>query len=138
MHQESSPKSPVTFLSLVLLIVGMLCLCCTMKGSRTREIIGDLKPQILEFDNVIQYRLDLNPKTKVPEKVSGTCFRSSFCVRDIMTKTNKSTLVVLVTIGFCQEGQSGSFSYPLKVGDDITELRFGNNEHLLWRREQPQ
>jgi hypothetical protein len=130
----AASKSWIVIGALVTLSLGVLFSCCAMKKSRGREIIDDLKPQILEFDNVIQYKLDLNSETKVPEKISGFCFRSLYCVRAVTTKTNNAALVVLVTIGLCKEGQSGNFSYPLKIADDIKELKFGTKEHLLWKR----
>jgi len=94
------------------------------------------RPQTLEFENVFQYKLDLNPGTKVPEKISGLCGRSMYCVQGLTSKTNGTTLVILVKIGFCKEGQSGGFSYPLKISDNIKELRFGTKEYQLWKRQQ--
>jgi len=100
-----------------------------------REIMKDLKPQILEFENVAGYELKLNSDTKLPENISGLCFRSMYCITEITTKTNDLALVVLVQIAPCKKGQSGNFSYPVKIGDNIQELRFGMKEHLLWKRQ---
>ena len=91
---------------------------------------------MLEYENVLLYKLDLNQTTKVPEKISGLCGASADCVQEITTKTNNATVIVLVKIGFCKEGQSGNFSYPLKLGDEIQELRFGKNKTLLWSRSK--
>lgn len=140
-HQEScsmpqaASKLRITVLAVSTLLIGVFCFCCAVKGSRMREITSDLKQQTLEFENVIQYKLDLNPETKAPEKVSGLCFRSLYCVRGVTIKTNNTTLVVLVTIGVCKEGQTGNFSCPLKITSDIKELRFGTKEHILWKRD---
>ncbi len=90
--------------------------------------------QILEFDEVMNYQMDLNPKTKIPERISGFCKISSFCVHDIKCVTKGQALVVLISIGFCNEGQTGNFSYPIKIDENIKELRFGKKEYLLWKR----
>lgn len=104
---------------------GFLGLCgCVTRGA------------VLEYQHVLQYKLDLNPTTKVPEKISGLCGASADCVQKITTETNKTTVIVLVKIGFCKEGQSGDFSCPLKLSDDIQELRFGKDKTLLWSRSK--
>ena len=104
-------------------------------SQRASDITADIiKPQTLELENVSQYKLDLNPKTKVPETISGFCFRSAYCVSEVTTKTNGDTLVVLVKIGLFK-GQSGNFLLPLKIGDNIQYLKFGTKEHLLWKRQ---
>jgi hypothetical protein len=92
------------------------------------------KPATLEFEHVLQYKLELNPNTKVPEKISGVCGASAYCVQGITSKTNGTTLVVLIEIGFCKDGQTGGFSYPFKISDDIKELKFGTEKHLIWKR----
>lgn len=119
------------FVVAFLIFIGVQC------APRGMEILRDLSAsQTLEFDTVDHYKIELNPETKVPEKISGGCFRSAYCVQEITTKTNKATVVVLVRIGFCKEGQTGNFSYPLKLGDDIQELRFGKKETLFWSRSK--
>jgi hypothetical protein len=94
--------------------------------------------EVLEYENVAQYKLDLNPKTKIPEKISGLCFRSMYCVSGITTQRQGASLIVLVEIDFCKDGQSGDFSYPLEIPNDVDELRFGRDEHLLWTRNNNQ
>jgi hypothetical protein len=118
-------KSRMAIFATALLVSGFLGFWCFVA-----------RGGVLEYENVFQYKLELNEKTKVPEKISGLCGRSMYCVQEITTKTNQATVVVLVKIGFCKKGQSGSFSYPLKLGDDIQELRFGEKETLLWSRSR--
>lgn len=108
-----------------------MLLCCLGLGCSV------FKTQILEFETVMQYNLVLDPDTKVPVKISGLSGASACCVREVTTRTNNATLTILVKIGLCNEGESGTFSYPIKVSDDIKELRFGTKEHLLWKRPQP-
>lgn len=122
---QAVSKSRMAIFATALLVSGFLGLWCFVA-----------RGEVLEYDNVFQYKLDLNETTKVPEKISGLCGRSMYCVQEITTKTNKSTVVVLVKIGFCKEGQTGNFSYPLKLGDAIQELRFGKKETLLWSRSR--
>jgi hypothetical protein len=88
----------------------------------------------LEFDQVFQYELSLDPNSGAPTRISGLCGRSAYCVRGITSEMAGSTLTVLVSIGSCEHGDSGSFSYPLQIGDDIKELDFGSEKHVLWRR----
>lgn len=126
----------MTILGLTILLIGVVGILCSSGGTRIGEIVGDLKPHILEFKHVLHYKLVVNSDTKVPEKISGVCGASAYCVQGITTKTNGATLTVLVTIGLCKDNQSGGFSYPVKIADNITELRFGNDKHLLWKRQQ--
>ena len=118
--------------SVACILVTVIPIGCSQRASDIRADI--VKPQILEFENMLQYRLDLNPKTKVPETISGLCGRSAYCVSEVTTKTNGDTLVALVKIGPFK-GQSGNFSYALKTSDDIQYLKFGTKEHLLWKRQ---
>lgn len=91
--------------------------------------------EVLEFSNVAQYRLDVDPGTKVPTRISGLCFKSMYGVSSIETVRESGILIVLVSIELCKEGQSGRFSYPLVIGTDVEELRFGTERHLLWCRK---
>lgn len=134
MHPAVS-KLQITILSLAILLVVAVGMLCGKAGTRIGEITNDLKPHTLEFKQVIHYKLGLNPNTNVPEKISGVCGASAYCVQRITTKTNSTTVIVLVTIGLCKDNQTGGFSYPLKIATNITELRFGNDEHLLWKRQ---
>ena|GEM_PF-4705406 len=118
-------------LACIVVVTGFVIGC----SQQTREISSEIvNPPILEFENVLQYKLELNPKTKIPETISGVCGRSAFCVTGINTRTNGNTLVVLVRIDLFK-GKTGSFSYALKLNDDIKYLKFGTKEHLLWQRE---
>ena len=113
-----------------IVVVMIFAVGCVQRASETS---ADIHP-ILEFENVYHYKLDLNPKTKIPETISGSCFRSAYCVTGITTRTNGNALVVLVKIDLFK-GQTGGFSYALKINDDIKYLKFGTKEHLLWKRE---
>ena len=132
-HLHMSRKSKILIVACSLVCILAAVVITIGCSQRTSDITADIvKPQTLEFENVLQYKLDLNPKTKIPETISGFCGRSSYCVSEVTTKTNGDTLVVLVKIGLFK-GQSGSFSLPLKIGDNIQYLKFGTKEHLLWR-----
>jgi hypothetical protein len=134
--RQAASKLKMTVLALTILLISVIGILCSGGGTRIGEIAGDLKPHILEFKHVLHYKLVVNPDTKVPEKISGVCGASAYCVQGITTKTNGTALTVLVTIGLCKDNQTGGFSYPLKIADNITELKFGNDEHLLWKRHQ--
>ena len=133
--RQAVSKAKITIFGLTILLLLFVGIQCSM---RTREIVKDLKPHTLEFKDVFNYKLYLNPNTKVPEKIFGDCSASAYCVQGITTRTNGTTLTMFVTIGLCKEdNQVGGFSYPLEIATNITELRFGNNGHLLWKRQQP-
>lgn len=114
--------------------ISLLIICVVLSIIIGCAFVGRHKA-VLEYKDVAQYKQDLNAQTKVPERVSGLCFRSMYCVSGIITQRKGSSLIVLVEIGPCKEGQSGSFSFSLHVPDDVGELRFGKAERLLWSRK---
>lgn len=120
---QAASKLPVALTTAIALVVAFLGIRYAMAKTR-----------VLEFEDVAQYSLSVNPATGIPETISGLCFRSMYCVSDVTTRTNGRTLVVLVRIGACGDGRSGNFSYALAIGDHIQELRFGTKQRLLWTR----
>src|SRR5579859_2960016 len=106
---------------LVILVIGLL----GFKYTNT-------KLAVIEYNDVIGYKLEANPKTGLPEKVSGTIFASALCVRDTKVQKKDSRLTILVFIGSCMGGKSGGFTIPLKITDDVKEVRFGEKAKLLW------
>ena len=97
------------------------------------ELGRAVKLTTLEYEYILRYKLDVNPRTGVPERISGLA-GSSYCVSDVTIKKKDSTLTILVTIGLCGYGRTGNFSVPIDVTDDIREVRFGTKENLLWSR----
>lgn len=89
------------------------------------------KLPIVEYEDVIQYKLDVNPRTSIPEKVSGIT-GSALCVWDTKIEREGSKAIILISVGPCVGKRSGSFSIPLDITDDIKEVRFGKKEYLLW------
>src|ERR1700722_3215644 len=81
------------------------------------------KLPVVEYDDLIGYKLEVNPKTGIPEKVSGTIFASAVCVWNTKVQKKDSRLTILVFIGSCLGGKSGSFAIPLEITDDIKEVR---------------
>ena len=92
------------------------------------------RTEVLEYDNVFQYKLEADAKTNVPKGISGLCGKSSYCVSSISVQTNGSTILVLVEVGLGKKGESGRFSVPLEIPSDIKEVRFGTKGYLLWSR----
>lgn len=91
------------------------------------------QPQILSFDNVMHYKLEVDPILKIPDNISGFSFGGSSRACGYEVKTNNNVLVILVKISQIK-GDTGYFSIPLHVGDNINELRFGTEQHLIWQR----
>ena len=67
-------------------------------------------------------------------RISGLAFMSAMSVRRIATRSNGSSVTVLVFIGPVREGQSGSFSYDLIVPPTDRDVRFSEDQVVIWRR----
>ena len=87
----------------------------------------------VDYVGIINYDMKIDPKTGIPKEISGIA-GSAACVSDIEVQRQGSQLLVLITIGICYDGKSGSFKVPLNITDDIKEVRFGKDGHLLWSR----
>ncbi|MGD1020271.1 MAG: hypothetical protein ABSA12_13250 [Verrucomicrobiia bacterium] len=90
---------------------------------------------IAEYEDLFQYKLQVNPSTGIPEAMSAIA-GDRYCVKRTTLKKKGPSLLILVAIGLCRDGQSGGFIVPLQVTDDIKEVRFGRKGYLLWSRQR--
>jgi hypothetical protein len=67
-------------------------------------------------------------------RISGFCGHSSQSVKDITTRRAGSSIVVLVHIWLVRNGATGAFEYDVPVPDGVNDVRFGNDQVVIWRR----
>jgi hypothetical protein len=90
---------------------------------------------VLEHKDVQSFRVvELNGHPQQTIRISGLTFKSSMSVRRIETRERANSIIVLVFIGLAKENESGSFSYDLILSPSVQDVRFGDNEIVIWRR----
>jgi hypothetical protein len=111
---------------------GVACLIVALVGMRSYMAFG--KPEVLEFDQVSLFKMEVDPTTHVPVSIAGLCGRSAYSVYSINTQNEHGALIVRVNIHLARSGESGRFFYKLQIPTDVNELLFGDDKHLLWKR----
>jgi hypothetical protein len=91
---------------------------------------------ILEYGHVVSFKAvehddDLRFTTL---ELTGHIIDSSLKVGPITTKIESSSLTVMVHLILFWPGSSGNFKYDFVVPNSIKEVRFGENDVLVWRR----
>jgi hypothetical protein len=92
------------------------------------------RTEVLEFDDVSLFKMEQDAVTHVPTSISGLCGKSAYSVYDISSVTDRGVLLVRAKIHVARTGESGRFTYKLDITPDVNELRFGDQQHLLWKR----
>jgi len=92
------------------------------------------RSEILEFDNVSLFKIEMDPATHIPTSIAGLCGRSAYSVYEILSEKEDRELVVKAKIHIARGGESGRFFYKLVIPDDVDELVFGDKKHVLWKR----
>lgn len=115
-------------LQVALLLLATLMLWTT--GCSTSKTVGTLP-----HEGALNLKLTLDPKTRVPVSISGLANTSDWHVNEVRVVKDGSTLNVSPLLVPLQPGQSGTFSTPLQVTDDINEIRFGAGKYLIWHRQ---
>lgn len=90
--------------------------------------------EVLEYDNVFQFRLEHDGVAQLPIAISGLCGRSMYSVADISVIKAGKSLNILIHIHLAKDGESGSFRVPLAIDDSINEISFGNRKFIVWTR----
>jgi hypothetical protein len=91
---------------------------------------------ILEHKDVQFFKVDeITRKETITLKISGLAFHSSLAVSDIKTEEKASSLLVFVYLTPAREGLSGSFSFEIQVPDSVKDVRFGNDNTVIWVRK---
>ena len=68
-------------------------------------------------------------------RISGFCGHSSQSVKAVTTRQADSSVVVLVHVWLVRNGETGDFQYDVPITDAIKEIRFGNGQVVIWRRD---
>ena len=90
---------------------------------------------ILESKDVIFLKVKEEPGVRpIKLQIDSATSSSAMSVYKIATRTEGSTIVVLIHAGLAKEGTSGTIKYELSVPDSVNEVRFGRNATLIWTR----
>lgn len=90
---------------------------------------------ILESKDVIFLKVREEPGVRpIKLQIDSATSSSAMSVYKIATRTEGSTIVVLIHAGLAKEGTSGTIKYELSVPDSVNEVRFGRNATLIWKR----
>jgi hypothetical protein len=97
---------------------------------------GCARGTILEKKDVQFFKIqELRDGTKPTLHISGLAFSSAMSVNKIVTKRDGTAIVVLIYLFMARPGTSGSFQYDLAVPESVTEVRFGNDSTVIWKRK---
>lgn len=102
------------------------------------EIWGCALNMILEYKDVTNFVVS---EHKVEDDtiltVSGLCMHSSYVVKKISIKKSDDKCLILVKISFIKKkNESGRFEYSFKIPDDVKKVVFGNEETVIWTKEE--
>jgi len=91
--------------------------------------------EVLEWKDVFQSRITEVERDGVPAvRISGLCGHSAMSVRDITQQRRGSAQLITVRVFLARRGTTGSFQVDLPVRKDINEIRFGQQETIIWQR----
>lgn len=104
----------------------------------TFELWGCTLNMILEYKDVSNFVVS---EHKVEDDtiltVSGLCMHSSYVVKKIYLKENDDTCSILIRISFIKKkNETGMFEYSFKISGDIKKVVFGNEETVVWTKEE--
>ncbi len=92
---------------------------------------------VLDYKDVQFFKLkETNGHPPYSLELSGLAFHSALAVEKIDTDVNQPVLTVYVHLVPAKKGLSGSFEYKFIVPQDVSEVRFGNDQHKIWVRPQ--
>lgn len=90
---------------------------------------------ILEYKDVQSIKAtEIPDRTPLALKISGLVVHSALSVEKITTTAEGSSLIVYVHLAIARPGLSGRFERELPVPDSINEVRFGNENVVIWKR----
>ena len=102
------------------------------------ELWGCALNMILEYKNVSNFVVS---EQKVDDDtvltVSGLCMHSSYVVKKIYLKKSEDKWSILIKISFIKKkNETGKFEYSFKISDDVKKVVFGNEETVIWAKEE--
>lgn len=98
-------------------------------------MLSTVRADILELRDVISFKAEPQLyQDDISLKVSGLAFHSALGVVGYKTERVSQVLWLRIELALVKPGVSGSFEYLLPVGQDINEIRFGNEGKVIWIR----
>ena len=99
-------------------------------------VVGFLhQTMVLEWDFVMQRQIIAVQNGGRPAiRISGLSGHSALSVKDISVQRSGSAQLVIVRVFLARRGTTGNFHVDVPVQDGINEIRFGNQEALIWQR----
>lgn len=106
--------------------------------SITFELWGCTLNMILEYKDVSNFVIsEHNIQDDTILTVSGLCMHSSYVVKKIYLKKNDDKYSILIKISFIKKkNETGKFEYSLKISDAVKKVVFGNEETVIWTKEE--
>jgi hypothetical protein len=68
-------------------------------------------------------------------RISGFCRHSASSVKDISVRRIDSAQVVTVRVFLARRGTTGDIQIDVPVPDGVNEVRFGQRQVVIWRRQ---
>lgn len=91
--------------------------------------------RLLEFKDVQFIKIrETKTSPTISLEISGLAFHSALAVEKIEVVAEDSTETVLIHLVLVRKGLGGSFDYEFSVPNNINEVRFGPDKHLIWKR----
>ena len=91
--------------------------------------------QFLEWKDVVQPQItEVQSGGLAAVRVSGLCGHSAMSVRDVSSEKYGSAQLITVRIFLARRGTTGNFQVDVPVHEDISEIRFGQQETVIWQR----
>jgi hypothetical protein len=90
---------------------------------------------VLEPKDVVNLKVREEPKFRpLVLRMDGATASSAMSIYKIATRTDGSTITLLVHAGLAKRGTSGTFHYDLSVPDSVDEVQFGRSSTAIWHR----
>jgi hypothetical protein len=90
---------------------------------------------VLEWRFVIQRQITaVQSDGRNAVRISGFCGQGALSVKDIRVRRSGFAQLVTVRLFFARRGTTGHFQVDVPIEDGVNEIRFGEQEVLIWQR----
>ena len=102
------------------------------------ELWGCALNMILEYKDVSNFVVSEHKvENDTVLTISGLCMHSSYVVKKMYIKKNEDKCSILIKISFFKKkNETGKFEYSFKISDDVKKVVFGNEETVIWAKEE--
>ena len=102
------------------------------------ELWGCALNMILEYKNVSNFVVSEHKvENNTVLTISGLCMHSSYVVKKIDIKKSEDKCSILIKISlFKKTNETGKFEYSFEIPDDVKKVVFGNEETVIWAKEE--